>query len=176
VLRSNPPDFFKPYAENLKALNGKWNGMLKAPDGFTIMGGWIFSNKGAEGVRQFAEAAVVGQVQPIAHQTPTQQYQRPMAVVPGGGPTVPIGYAPSQPILTPTTQSMQIFKPFIGQPIKLQMGGNIFAAQVLNVTTDQFGLVSEAQIRLADGQVTMIKVTPPRWTIPGLEQPHDITI
>lgn len=78
VLRSNPPDFFKPYSRFLTQVSGKWNPNLKDPSRQGVLPGWIFPKSKQAQVQQAVQQILSGQIpaqSPVANTLNQPQVQ-----------------------------------------------------------------------------------------------------
>lgn len=181
ALFSQPPDFFKPYAQYLKQIGGKFNYNLRGRPG------WIFSKNREQDLRSVVQQITTGQLPSLpVRQTPfTQQgitgILQPSSVIvtpaikPAESPSTPTTVLPS---LVPSGYQQVIIlvpRPEVGKSLTLEVAGQKFPVEVESVEESP-GIINAGVIRLSDGQRTRIKLENGVWKIPGFAQQHSISV
>ena len=166
VLRSQPEDYFKPYSTYLTQLFGRWNPNLTSPTGQGKLGGWIFSKKREQELRDLVANITSGSLQPIA---PSYRKQSTL-------------YTDS-PIFKPSFKQMSdspipvgyqcIIKPMQGDILYLNVGGQKHPINIQSSTSTK-DIVDNAIFTL-NGQTSKMQLVGGIWQIPLFEQEHSIT-
>lgn len=150
VLRSQPPDFFRPYSSYLTEARGRFNPHLSDPSGGKLPG-WIFSNKEEAQVRQLIERLV----------------QLPPMAIPGPPTLIPIS-------ADPRIQVISIIRPIPGERLTLLTGDQSYPMEVLSVEETPDGYVKGAIVKIGD-QTSQIQVNNDfKWQVPHFHSPHNI--
>ncbi len=187
VLRSNPPDYFKPYSAYLTQAFGKYNPALRHPtDPNSRLPGWIFSNKQEQQVRQLVNQIISGQLAPMAAPVQTAPVLQSglknqfvmtapgfQSAIPGTPTMVPISVSDGQ--INPRMQTISVIKPSVGETLFLSTGGQRYPMVVQSVETSG-PYITGATVKLGD-QTSSIKLNPElTWIVPGYDVPHSIEL
>lgn len=190
VLRVVPDDFFKPYAQHLTNIGGKWGPYLKEPPGSqNVLAGWIFQKSKEGELRNLINAILAGQVPAAPPKYGNTQTVSSAPTFVSSVPTpsifgtlqhsglVRVTGAPVTgiPVTRPGYQQIELIKPEVGGTLQLELGGQKYAVKVESIQEEQ-GVVTSATILLPDGQRAQIAIQKPQWKITGFTQDHTILL